>query len=331
MAGSFLESYVALQKETTWGTAVVTGMTKIPTLSWDVNPAYDIHTSQMITGAAGESAPSFGVKRVAGRWTLEAGYSNLDHLFYGVLGAGSNVSGTGPFVNRYTPAASLPSFTAHVSYGNVPTSKVIEFQGVKLNVVELSFDAAQGFMNVSADLLAEDTNSTGTTGTTAGTFLTAVAHNPVQVQPAASVTTLDIGIGASEAYCVRSGTIRIDRKMVASRICLGVDTIKEPVPTLPMEVTGTWVVEWESANLNTFDALVQKTVHTTSQLEWTDGTYNIDFVFPKLVYTSISTPIQQGDALVSTVGWKAYGTAGTGATSEPMNVTIDSGIDFDVL
>jgi hypothetical protein len=333
MAGSFLESYVQIQKEVTWGTAVTTGMFKIPTLSWDVNPAYDIYTSQMITGAAGESAPTFGVKRVAGRWTLEAGYGGMDHFMYGVLGSGSNVSGVGPFLNRYVPSAAMPSFTCHASYGNVPTGKVIEFQGVKFSAVEMSGDATQGFMSVAADLLAEEALSTGTTGVTAGTVAAtgAITHNPIEIQPAGSVTTLDIGVGASEAYCVRAFNIRIDRQLSASRICLGVDTIKEPVPTVPMSVTGTFVVEWEAAHLNIFDALTLKTVHSTTQLKWTAGTNSFDVVFPKLVYTSISTPIQQGDTLVSTLGWKAYGTAGTGATAEPLNVTIDSPIDFDVL
>lgn len=330
MPGSFLESYVQLQKESTWGTAVTSAMIKIPVLSFDVSPSYDIYRSQMVTGAAGAPAPTFGVKRVTGRLTAEGGYGGLDALCYGVLGAGSNVSGTGPFVNRYTPSASMPSFTAHASYGNLPASKVIEYQGIKVNTLEFSFDAAQPFLGVAADLIGEDANSTGTTGTTPGS-LAAVqpTHLPIQIQTAASVTTLDIGAGASEAYCVRSGTIRIDRQLTTSRICLGVDTIKEPVPTVPMSVTGTFNIEW--ADLVAFDAFTTHVEHSTTQLEWTDGTYNFDVVFPKLVYTAINTPIQQGDSLVSAITWEAYGSAGTGATSEPINITIDSPIDFDTL
>lgn len=331
MAGSFLESYVAFQKETTWGSAVVSAMNKIPVLTWDMNPAYDIYRSQMITGAAGSPAPAFGVKRVAGRMTMEAGYSNLDYALYGVLGSGSNTAGTGPFTNRYVPTAAQPSFTVHASYGNVPTGTVVEFQGVKFNTVELSFDAAQGFMNVACDLLGEDVNHNTTSGVSPGTFATVVAHNPIQILPSTQVTTLDIGVGASKAYCVRSGTISVNRNLSANRICLGVDTVKEPVATVPMSVTGTFNVEWESLALAGLDALTDKDVHTTAQLTWTDGTYSFDLVMPKVVYTSISTPIQQGDALVSAISWEAYGTAGTGATSEPINVTMISGIDYDAL
>ena len=331
MAGGYLDSYVQIQREVTWGTAVTTGMFKIPTLTWDVNPSYDLYQSQMVTGAAGAPAPAFGVKRVGGRWTLEAGYSGLDHIMLGVLGTGSNPSGTAPFLNRYTPAASLPSFTVHASYGDLPTGKVVQFEGCKFNSVELSFDAAQGFMNVAVDVIAQEAEHTTTTGVTAGTVAAtgAIVHDPINVTPSAYVTTQDIGIGASAAYCLRSGTIKIERNLSANRICIGSDLIKEPVCTQPMRVSGTFNVEW--LDLAVLNALTQKTVHTSTQLKWDGGTNSIDFVWPKLVYTSISTPIQQGDALVSSVGWIAYGSAGTGATSEPMNVTIETPIDYDVL
>lgn len=332
MAGGYLDSFVRIQKETTWGTAVATGMFTIPTLTWDVNPAYDLYQSQMVTGAAGAPAPAFGVKRVAGRWTTEAGYNALDHMLYGVLGAGSNVSGaTDPFLNRYTPATSLPSFTVHASYGNLPTGKVVEFQGVKINTLELTFDAAQGYMNAAADVIAEEAEHTTTTGVTAGTVAAtgAITHDPIIVTPSAYVSVLDIGIGSSLAYCVRSGSIKIERNLSANRICIGSDLIKEPVCTQPMKVSGTFNVEW--LDLTILNALTQKTVHTTTNLKWDGGTHSIDIIMPKVVYTSISTPIQQGDALISAVSWIAYGTAGSGATSEPINVSVESAIDFDVL
>ena len=330
-SGSFLESYIAFRKESVYGTAVATDMHKIPVLTWDVNPQYDIYRSGMITGAAGASAPAFGVMRVAGRMTMEGGYSNIDHALLGVLGSGSNTAGTGPYTNRYVPAASQPSFTVDASYGDVPTTKVVRFEGVKFSNMEMAFDAAQGFMNVSCDLLAETVNHTTTTGTTAGTYATVVAHNPIQVQPASQLTALDIGVGSNEEYCVRAGTIRIDRALSANRICLGVDTIKEPVATAPMSVTGTFNVEWQSLALAGLNAVTAKTVHTDVAMTWTDATYSIAIVMPKVVYTAISTPIQQGDALVSTITWEAYGTGGSGATSEPINVTMISGIDYDVL
>ena len=37
MAGGYLDSYVQIQREVTWGTPVATGMFKIPTLAWTVN------------------------------------------------------------------------------------------------------------------------------------------------------------------------------------------------------------------------------------------------------------------------------------------------------
>lgn len=331
MAGGFLDSYVQIQKESAWGTAVTSGMFKIPTLTWDVNPAYDLYESQMVTGAAGQPAPAFGVKRVSGRWTTEAGYSALDHMLYGVLGGGSNPSGTAPFLNRYTPASSLPSFTVHASYGDLPTGKVVQFEGCKINSLELSFDAAQGFMNAAVDIIAQECEHTTTTGVTAGTVAAtgAIVHDPIVVTPSAYVTTQDIGIGASAAYCMRSGSIKIERFLSANRICIGSDLIKEPVCTRPMKVSGTFNVEW--LDLAILNALTQKTVHTSTQLKWDGGTNSIDFVFPKLVYTSISTPIQQGDALVSAVSWLAYGTSGSGASAEPINVTVETPIDFDVL
>jgi hypothetical protein len=329
MAGSYLDSSVMLQKESAWGTPVTSGMTKIPVLVWDVNPAFDIRRSQQVTGAAGASAPTWGVKRVTGSMTLEGGYGAMDHVLYGVLGAGAAVSGAGPYVNRYTPAASMPSFTAHVSYGNLPTSKVIQFEGLKFNSVDLSFDAAQGFLGVACDLIGEDSDSNNLVGVTPGTIAATVVHYPINVTSAASVTTLDIGVGSSEAYCVRSGNIKIDRQLSSNRICLGVDTIKEPVPTSPMAVTGTFNIEW--ADLAAFDAFTDHTVQTTTQFKWTDATYDIDIIFPKLVYSAISTPIQQGDSLVSAVSWEAYGTSGTGVTAEPVNVTITSPINYTAL
>lgn len=336
MAGGYLDSYVQIQKQSTWDSAgssahVTSGMFKIPTLTWDVNPAYDIYESQMITGAAGASAPAFGVKRATGRWTLEAGYSGLDHIMYGILGAGSNPSGTAPFLNRYTPSSSLPSFTIQASYGDLPTGKVVEFDGCKFNSVELSFDAAQGYMNVAVDVIARDAAHNTTTGVSAGTVAATgtIVHDPINVTPSAYVTTQDIGIGASAAYCLRSGNIKIERFLTSNRICIGSDLIKEPVCTRPMKVSGTFNVEW--LDLAVLNALTAKTVHTTTQLKWDGGTNSIDFVFPKLVYTGISTPIQQGDALISAVSWIAYGTSGSAATSEPMNVTIETPIDFDVL
>ena len=334
-SGSFLESFTAWQKESVYGTAVSSDMHKIPILTWDVNPAYDIYTSGMITGAAGESAPAFGVKRIAGTMTLEGGYSNLNQVFLGVLGSSADTvaDGTTPFLNTYTPSASQPSFTVDASYGDVPTTKIARFAGVKFNTVELSFDAAQGFMNVNCDLLAQSMNHGTDVGVALGTYTTTQTHYAIQVQPSANVTTLDMGIGDSvPTYCIRAGTIRIDRGLTANRVCLGIDTIAEPVATRPMSVTGTFTVEHQSAAFATLNALTGKTVHTTTQLVWTDGTYILDMMFPKVVYTNISIPIQQGDSLVQTVTWKAYGTvSGSATVSEPLTVNYTSPLDVEDL
>lgn len=334
MAGSYLESYFLIQKETGgWGTAISAAMTSLPFLTWDVQPAYDTHESGMITGAAGAAAPILGVKRVAGRMSVEAGFSGLDHIIYGVLGAGSNPGITTPFKNRYTPSATTPSFTAHVGYGAVPdATHNMTYTGIKFNAVDLSFDAASGFMNVSCDVICRDEVSTATTGDVKGTIANTVVHSPIQIADSASVVTLDIGVGASAAYCVRSGNIKIERFLTANRICLGSSTIKEPVPQQAMKVSGTFNVEFIDRTI--YDAFIAQTVQTTTQLKWdngTTGTHALDIVMPKVVYTSGLPPIQSGDVLVAPVNWIAYGSAGTGATAEPINVTVDGLVDFDTL
>lgn len=315
--------------EATWGTAKTSNMYKIPTLTWDTNPAYDLYQSQMVTGGAGAPAPAFGVKRVAGRWSAEAGYGALDHFLYSALGAGAAVSGAGPYVNRYTAATSVPSLTVHASYGNLPASKVVEFQGVKINALEFSGDAAQGFININADLIGEDVAHNTTTGVTPGTITATITHEPILITPSAYVTTLDLGIGSSLAYCLRSFNFKIERNLSANRICIGSDLIKEPVATQPMRVSGVFNIEW--LDLAPLNALTLQTVHSTTQLKWDGGTHDVDIVFPKLVYTGISTPIQQGDALVSAISWVAYGSAGSGATSEPVNFTLTSPYNYTAI
>lgn len=334
MPGSFLESFVRVGKESVWGTAKTDVLIAQPTLTWDVNPAYDQYQSQMIVGAAGQAAPVFGVKRVTGRWTLEGGYTGLDVFSYGVLGAFDATGAGDPFTNTYTPSSTLPSFTVHASYGNLPSGTVAEVQGLKFNSVEWSGDAASGFMNVSADVIAEEYNHNDTTGVTAVAAAHTITHEPIAITPAvysvtAAVGVLDIGIGTAYEYCIRSFNFKVDRFLTTSRICLGRDTIGEPVPDRPMAVTGQFVVEHKDFAL--YDALTDKTVNTTAQLKWDGGTHTISFVWPKLVYTNISTPIQSGDVLLTTVSWLAYGTAGTATTAEPMNIQILSSLNGDVI
>lgn len=330
MAGSFLESNLQMKKESVWGTPVAATV-RVPVLTWDVQPSFDVYESQMITGAAGAPAPALGVKRVAGRVSFEAGYSGLDHVWYGILGAGSNTAGAAdPFTNRYTPSASLPSFTAEVSYGDIPTGKVFIFSGMKFNTAEFAWDASQGFAQMNCDIICENEESTTTTGSTQTSATTTVTHEPIQIL--SQVTTNDIGVGASNAYCVRSGSIKIERFLTANRICVGSTTVKEPVPTQPMKVSGTFNVEFIDRTI--YDAFVAQTEQTSTQFKWTgtgSNVHTIDIVFPKLKYTSALPPIQSGDVLVAPINWIAYGSAGSGATAEPLNVTVNSSVDFDTL
>jgi hypothetical protein len=325
MAGSFLESWVQIEKEGTYGTAAVAGMTRFPTLSFDVNPAYDIYESQQIVGAAGASAPAFGVKRVTGRWGLEAGYNGLDYFLYGILGGQASTGAGDPFTNTYTASSTLPSFTVQASYGDLLTGTVAQFEGLKFNTLEMAGDAAQGFINVSADVIAQDADHNDTTGVAAAVPTTTLAHEPINITPATTLVTFNIGIGAYSTYCVRAFTIRVERFLTANRICIGSSLIKEPVPAQPMKVSGSFTIE--HLDFAPIDALTEQDVHTTTELEWDGGTHTFDMTFPKLVYTGISTPIQSGDVLVSTINWIAYGTG----AGEPVQAITLSGIDSDLL
>ena len=321
MAGSFLESFLQLKKETVWGTPVGANV-RVPVLSWDVQPSYDSHDSGMITGAAGQAAPLWGVKRVAGKATFEGGYGGQDQMWYGALGGVTAVSGAAdPWVVRFTPSATIPSFTAEVGYGDIPTGKVFVFSGLKVNTLDFSWDASSGLSNMSVDLIGENEESTTTTGTTTTAATTTVTHEPIQVM--SQVTTHNVGFGAYSAYCVRSGNIKVERFLSANRICVGSTTVKEPVPTQPMKVSGTFNVEF--TDRVAYEAFVAHTVETVTQFKWTGTAANvhyIDIVMPKVVYTSALPPIQSGDVLVAPINWIAYGSAGSGATSEPINVTV---------
>ncbi len=320
MAGSFLESFLQMKKETTWGTPVPATV-RTPMLSWDVQPSYDTYESQMVTGAAGAAAPVWGVKRVAGRATFEAGYGGQDQWWYGALGTVAAVSGAAdPWVVRFTPSATIPSFSCEVGYGDVPTGKVFIFSGIKVNTLDFSFDVSQGFAQMAVDIIGENEESTTTTGSTVTSATTTVTHEPIQIN--SQITTGNIGTGAYSAYCIRSGNIKVERFLTANRICLGSSTVKEPVPTKPMKVSGTFNVEF--IDRVAYEAFVAHTVNTSTQFKWTgtgSNVHTLDIVMPKLVYTSALPPIQQGDVLVAPINWIAYGTGGSGATSEPINVT----------
>jgi hypothetical protein len=260
-------------------------------------------------------------------------YENIDWLLLGAMGSVATGAASSPFTNIYAPtvwSSTFPSFSIEVSKGDVPTGKVFQWVGAYVAGLTLNFSAS-GESTFSADIIAKDETSTAVTGATpeatAASVCTDIAILPNEV------TTQDVGVGASAAYCIRSGQIQISTPYANDRPCLGAYAAKLPLPSGVGTVSGNFIVEF--SDRLAYDAFVADTPQTTAQLSYTGPVfiatdhYVLNCFLNNIYYVKALGNIDGPGPVLAEIGFEAEGTSGSGTTSQPIAFSTINGVNGD--
>lgn len=338
MAGR--SSTVHIKKEATYAdTFPASGMYKIPFTSEGFDLLLETLEGQNITGSRAPSALYANGKKGVGTIAGQAVYTRLDHLIHGILGSVSTVDGTagdaGAFTNTHVPGTGvLPSFAVQVSKGNIPASKVFQWYGMKVKALEFNW-ADRGPLNVSAELVGKDEIS-GTGGEDPASSDVTLVEDPISV--GSQMTTVDLGTGADDAYCLKTGRIRIEQALTEDDYCAGSDTPQEPDFDGFIRVTFEGTYKFTDRLIyNDMDARTDVALlfaWTSPNLVVGGGSLyrKLDIRIPKAQYTQALPLIDTPGMVLARIRAVAYGTAGSAMTTQPIAIQTVNEVDAaDVL
>jgi hypothetical protein len=345
VAGTGLASWINVKKEATPGTLEPSPAQyyRIPFTSESLTKSYTRGVSNNITatrvrGGVYTLGQSCGGS-ISGNMTWEA----LDWLLLGAMGTVSTpaLSGTAA-TNTYTFAAwssAFPSFSIEVNRGDIPTNdKVFSYYGCYVSELTMNFPA-DGDINFSASIVAKDETSTAVNGNTAQCATPTALSTDCISRTQLKTSTLDIGVGAADAYCVKSAMVKISAPYEQNMPCLGATISRLPLPNGLVDVTGEFVVEF--ADRLAYDAFAAQTPQSGGRICFEGGLiagggaaekYTLDLRINKFLYDAPSVAFTDGPGVMyATIPWTAYGVGGTTLTTEPIAVQTINTVEGDAV
>lgn len=342
MPGLGINSFIQLKTQSVSGTletsstfkrlAGVTGLSLVPDTSF--------LESNAITPNAAQAYLYPGAINWRGPINMEASYASMDQLIYGLMGDFTDSTPTGhggvAFDHWFEVDASPPNYSMEVCYGNIPaTDKVFAWVDTYVESIEFNC-SAPGLMTFSAGLVPWKEVSTAGTGNSAQTADVTYTHYPVSY---AHGTAVDLGNADSgNDYCVRNFRLRAQRPFDNSRACIGSTTAKVPLVNGLVTVEGEVEIEFDDKDI--YDDFLAQTLmdeDTTAgdglNIVFTSdvaiaGTatptlyYQLEFMVPYYYYIGPSTPTIDGAGIITQrIGFRSFGTGGTGATGTPPDVS----------
>lgn len=319
-----------VKKQGTYGagtTFATSGMYEYPFTSEGFDVAIDEVASANLSNSRAESTLLFNGKKAVGSIAGDMLYTRTDHLLAGIMGLPSTVVGAagdvGAFTNTYTPLTTTPPmFDWAINKGNIPSAHpYYSFSGMKEKKLVISWKD-KGPVSFAADYTGylEISNTAGADAPTSDVTL---VKDPILC--GSNMTVIDVGTGASLAYCVKGATITLEQPLSEDDFCNGSDTPSEPDLDGFLQVTGELLVKFTDRLLyNDFLARTDLTAEfkfvSTSLVVAGTGTLfrTLDILINKMRYTKALVLVDTPGLLIARVGFKAYGDAGSGSTSQPI-------------
>lgn len=337
-----VDSSVALKRQASWGGAfATTGMYEYPFTAEGFKKIVERDRSNNISSGRSYASRFTKGKYTVGRITGDMLYTRVDHLIASILGLPTTVVGAGgdvgAFTNTYAPLSTMQLLDVQVSKGNIPTGKIFKFGSMMVKALEFRWND-RGAMTIDAELFGKDETSTATTGSDPATSNVTLVKDLVTV--GSQMTTVDIGTGADDAYCVKSGKIRLEQKISENDYCNGSDTPALPDADDFLNVTGEFTIKFVDRGV--YEDYVSQNDMTgeikcvSTSLVVGGGTLfrTIDFLINKFNYTSDDgglVLVDKPGILIAKVGWEAYGIGGSSATAEPIAIKTINEIKGDTL
>jgi hypothetical protein len=279
------KAYLALQKETTFGTDPgVPTLIKIPFSSESIGRSIGLETNDHITGNRNNSAPVRGNTDVAGGISFNLG-AYPGELLLGALGSVAT-TGAGPYVHTIKVGNSLPSFTIEKGFADI--SQFFKYNGCKVGKFSLTATSS-GFQKASIDIMgAKETAS----GTSFDATLTDLGDTPFDGFLLGSVLE-----GGSSISGLTEISLMIDNDLDGDTFTLGSTGTRGSINEGKAKVSGT--IKGFFENLSLYNKAVNQ---TESSLSFTysrgtglgsAGNESVSFEVPELVY-SVKTPAVTG-------------------------------------
>ena len=326
------KSRLYLRKEAAWGTDPAGTYYDVGFVNESVHAEPEYIRSNTIANSVARAALYQGSKKTVGQIGFEAWYTNMD--FY--LGAlfGDPAQSTVDTVGRskiYTPTTSPYSLHMKFNRGNIPSAKVYRYPGQYGVALELSWTGSgipTGTFEVTGP---SEASASG--GDTEPSSPTVVSTTPILTH--LHGLNIDVGAGANNVYCVRSGKIRLQRSWNADIFCVGTSgTARQPVENDFMSVTGELEIMYEDRVL--YELFLAGTDQTDIRIDFqgdlipggTTVKYECDIRVNRAKYLAPSVPQISGPAEVTfRAPFEAFGNAGSGNTTEPATVTYVNAYD----
>lgn len=342
MAGTGLASWINVKKETTPGTLEPSPAQyyRIPFTSESLSKDFTRGVSNNITSTRVRGGIFTLGQSCGGSISGNITWENLDWLLLGAMGTvDTPVISDSAYTNTYNFAAwssTFPSFSIEVCRGDIPGDDAVwSYTGCYVSELVLNFPA-DGDLNYSATIVAKDESSTAVVGNVVQDSTPTALSTDCISRTQLKSSTLHIGVGSADDYCVRNATVRIAAPYEQNMPCLGATTARLPLPNGLVDVNGEFQIEFEDRKA--YDEFVTQTDRTSGRICFEGGLigatskYLLDIRINKFRYDAPSVALTEGPGvLYARVPWTAYGTGGTLLTGQPIAVQTINTVNGDTV
>lgn len=306
--------FLALGKESTWGTAVVvTDYAEL--LSESLALTIDRFEIKNIAALYTEADDMSGIRRIAGDISMPVFPEVALPILSGIFGAATTVTSvTGPMqVNRFkTPtadyASGLPTMPFTFEVYRDTTSSFL-FSGAVMN--SLQFEVAPNQeLRATINCIAK---SVAVSSKTSPTFVSS------PVEPFA-FDTCSISIGGAGTALVEALTVNINNQLEGIPALNATTAVAKIRRTGPQQVNISGTMDF--SNLTEFNNFINQT-EQAFDINFTRGAFELRMILPRVVYTAF--PVSMGGRERMTVSFEGKGRYHTGsATAVDIRVTTTS-------